>query len=226
MKNTNKPILNGRCNFCKGIFDKSEITRHLKTCKELKNKLDKLSEEKKTEEVNYFQILIEGKYSPEYWLYIEMMDAEELGALDQFLRDIWVECCHHCSQFVIEKKFFIECPDITSGDKKSSMNTKLKDVLKKGTKFTYEYDYGSSTNLNLKVVSERKGKSNKNIVTIMARNEAPVIKCKKCGNSATKICMYCCDGFFCDICFENHGCEEESFLPVVNSPRMGVCGYG
>ncbi len=33
------------------------------------------------------------------------------------------------------------------------------------------------------------------------------------------------DDFFCDEHAEEHACEEESLLPVVNSPRMGVCGY-
>jgi hypothetical protein len=30
--------------------------------------------------------------------------------------------------------------------------------------------------------------------------------------------------FFCDSCAEKHE-HEEMLLPVVNSPRMGVCAY-
>lgn len=38
------------------------------------------------------------------------------------------------------------------------------------------------------------------------------------------------DGFFwCDKCFkenqENEDLEPEYFLPICNSPRMGICGY-
>jgi hypothetical protein len=31
--------------------------------------------------------------------------------------------------------------------------------------------------------------------------------------------------FFCDKCGKKHKSHDEMFLPVVNSPRMGVCGY-
>jgi hypothetical protein len=30
---------------------------------------------------------------------------------------------------------------------------------------------------------------------------------------------------FCQDCLVEHECGEEMALPVVNSPRMGVCGY-
>jgi hypothetical protein len=32
--------------------------------------------------------------------------------------------------------------------------------------------------------------------------------------------------FYCELHSEDHDCEEaEMLLPVVNSPRMGMCGY-
>jgi hypothetical protein len=31
--------------------------------------------------------------------------------------------------------------------------------------------------------------------------------------------------FLCNACVAQHGCGEEMLRPVVNSPRMGVCGY-
>jgi hypothetical protein len=34
-----------------------------------------------------------------------------------------------------------------------------------------------------------------------------------------------CDEFYCDKCLTKHECGDEMSLPVVNSPRMGVCGY-
>ena len=33
------------------------------------------------------------------------------------------------------------------------------------------------------------------------------------------------EGLFCDECAGGHECGEETILPVVNSPRVGVCGY-
>jgi hypothetical protein len=34
-----------------------------------------------------------------------------------------------------------------------------------------------------------------------------------------------CESFVCDQCQNSHECGEEMIMPVVNSPRMGVCGY-
>lgn len=33
------------------------------------------------------------------------------------------------------------------------------------------------------------------------------------------------NAFLCEECIEDHDCDEEMFLDVCNSPRMGVCGY-
>ena len=33
------------------------------------------------------------------------------------------------------------------------------------------------------------------------------------------------DPFLCEVHTEKHDCGEEALLPVVNSPRMGMCGY-
>jgi hypothetical protein len=63
----------------------------------------------------------------------------------------------------------------------------------------------------------------------MARNEPPVIPCRACGKPATKVAAgyyYVGDGALCDACAKTNRNEyEDSFLPIVNSPRVGVCGY-
>lgn len=33
------------------------------------------------------------------------------------------------------------------------------------------------------------------------------------------------EGWLCESCAKNHECDEDMFLPVLNSPRTGVCGY-
>ena len=56
--------------------------------------------------------------------------------------------------------------------------------------------------------------------------------CHECGERpAVKICAQCAweeEGWLCAECAPHHGCNEEDFeyfLPVVNSPRAGVCAY-
>jgi hypothetical protein len=46
--------------------------------------------------------------------------------------------------------------------------------------------------------------------------------------TATAVCAQCLyesKGFCCGAHAPDHDCGEDMLLPVVNSPRMGVCGY-
>ena len=113
-----------------------------------------------------------------------------------------------------------------------SLGVQLVKVLKVWQKFRYEYDFGSTTELNLRVVSEREGAAQKgegdDPVTILARNVPPVILCSVCGKPATKVA----GGYdfdveahaYCNKCARRSG-DADMMLPVVNSPRVGVCGY-
>jgi hypothetical protein len=118
------------------------------------------------------------------------------------------------------------------------MDYRLGKVLKVGTKFSYTYDFGSSTYLSLKVIAEREGamtnvnEDDDDIVQIMSRNEEPVIPCRSCGKPATRVVpgYYSVSlGALCDTCKlegdEKNYFSGEELLPIVNSPRVGVCGY-
>jgi hypothetical protein len=94
--------------------------------------------------------------------------------------------------------------------------------------FEHTYDFGTSTELSLKVISARQGLAQGKAVRIMARNDPPDIRCDVCGKPATGICCECSDevtGRVCDECGKKHECGEDMLLPMVNSPRMGMCGY-
>jgi hypothetical protein len=108
-----------------------------------------------------------------------------------------------------------------------SLAVPLQKVLKVGQKFSHEYDFGSTTYLNLKVMAEREGivSDENDPVKVLARNVPPTILCRVCGKPATRVAA---GGYYdvetnayCDTCTN----EDEDFLPVVNSPRVGVCGY-
>lgn len=63
---------------------------------------------------------------------------------------------------------------------------------------------------------------------MLARNHPHEIECSYCGKPATHVCRECIyddGGWLCDDCTEKHECGEEMLLPVVNSPRVGVCAY-
>ena len=115
-----------------------------------------------------------------------------------------------------------------------SLDVSLEKVLKIGQKFSYEYDFGSSTDLTLKLLSEREGvfqdqDEDEDTIEILARNIEPVMLCKMCGKPANFVVGGYFDveeNAFCSKkCVKKSGDDAEMLLPVVNSPRVGVCGY-
>ncbi len=95
------PVSGGICNFCQSTIDKGQMTRHLKSCKERKRAIEKEAATSSEPGVKMFHILVEGQYSPQYWMHLELPASEELDTLDAFLRAIWLECCGHLSAFRI-----------------------------------------------------------------------------------------------------------------------------
>ena len=100
-------------------------------------------------------------------------------------------------------------------------------------KITYDYDYGSTTRLFLKGLKHYQLNETKNVL-LLSRNEPEKIMCSTCKKKpAICLCVTCnyeSDAFFCEKCAKKHEKECEDFadyseMPVVNSPRMGVCGY-
>ncbi len=110
-----------------------------------------------------------------------------------------------------------------------SLYVPLEKALKTGQKFFYEYDFGSTTHLALRVVSEREGIEEEDNIEILARNIPPTILCKVCGKPAKRVASgyYNVEEYaYCSSkCARKDHQYYEEMLPVVNSPRVGVCGY-
>jgi hypothetical protein len=218
-----KKTTNGECIFCGSTFSKQAIKKHIDKCK--MNTAEYLIKgTEKTE--RYFCISVQDYYDPNYWLYVDLPSASTMKVLDSFLRSIWLECCGHASSFAVGEQTYSIIPDREYGDK--SMNSKLESVVGVGMSLKYEYDFGSTTTLKVKITSDFFANKRKNKVRLLARNIKPEISCSNCGKSASYVCSECIyegGGWLCDECSDNHECGEEMLLPVVNSPRVGVCGY-
>lgn len=207
----------GICKICNSEITRKGRNRHFVSCLKKNNKIGNNK---------YFLLSIEGKYDSDYWMNIIVKKNWKLEVLDSFLRDIWLECCGHLSEFDIKGTVYSVSPNEEFDD--NSMNYKIGDVLGVKDKFLHTYDYGSSTELILKVLSEFSIEKNIKRPEILARNQMPEIKCNKCDNLATNVCCDCIyegSGWLCDKCSTKHECGEDMLLPVVNSPRVGVCGY-
>lgn len=131
-------------------------------------------------------------------------------------------------------------------ESEGEMDVMLEEVLKVGEKFSYIYDFGSSTHLTLRVVAEREGTLPAQLlgeeelteeetdefadqleIIVMARNEPPALLCHVCGKPATHVQTESDaldEAGLCDEHVQEYE-EPDLLLPVVNSPRVGVCGY-
>jgi hypothetical protein len=101
-------------------------------------------------------------------------------------------------------------------------------LLSPGATLRYEYDFGTTTELTIKVAAVRRGPADAEFIRLLARNDPPEVPCESCGRPAARICSQCIfegGGWLCRACARKHKCGEEMLLPVVNSPRVGMCGY-
>ena len=163
-----------------GSSQRTGIAKHLQTCKK---RVDLCEKAEKTEK--YFELLLYGAYNKDYWLIIQIKENATLDDLDRFIRDIWVECCGHLSVFEIDGVSYEREPDddFGWGEPAKSTNHTLKQVLTTGMIFNYEYDFGSTTEIMVKVLDHYSAQKQNEKVVILSRNNPPEFACSICGNS-------------------------------------------
>jgi len=224
----------GLCIYCDKMYSSTGITRHLSS------HLKKEEKESPTKSKAYHLKITGYKI---YFLQVLMNEKLTLDDLDSFLRSIWLECCGHLSSFDIKKK---QIRKIANEDRLALL-TRMMDayedsidgedqsvpigqILKKGMKIDYEYDFGSTTKLEITVMGEYQMKAPKPLF-LLSRNEPLKILCTICNKKPAEVmCRVCYDDNFCNSCKDKHVKEcsdfaEYSKMEIVNSPRMGVCGY-
>jgi hypothetical protein len=202
----------GKCLFCNQVFDQDEIGKHLAM------HLSQMEKEDHTKITKSFHhIKVEAE---EMFLHILVNSKSEMKVIDNFLKDIWLDCCGHMSNFG-HKNFKIR------------MSNSIADVFVPKIKIYHDYDYGSTTRIDLKTVKNYALHLKENLI-LLSRNEPLKLICSICKKKpAVCLCTTCNweeDTFFCEPCAVKHEetCEDfEDYarMPVVNSPRMGVCGY-
>ena len=222
----------GKCPFCPLIFLKAGITKHLN------QHLDEMQSQQNAK-TNAYHLRIESKYdffpaSKGMFLNLLVAGNAPLADLDEYLRNIWLECCGHLSSFCVKGKYYEDNWDDMGADIGEKKKTKMEKVFQEGMEIKYEYDFGSTTELIIKVIKAVKLPLSTS-VEILSRNEPLAIMCDICKTKpAVELCAIHLDdedgAFFCEDCAEKHAEECEDFadyasMPVVNSPRMGTCAY-
>lgn len=228
-------MTDGRCLLCGDTYTNKGMTQHLRGCRsEVLTAGDRMT----------MQLRIGATRRSDYWLHVDTDATTTLATLDGFLRGLWLECCGHMSAFTIDDTRFVTpyADEQPAGSRdQRSMDVPLTAVVHGGQEFTYEYDFGTTTELSLRVTELGPYESahepidddlgyDHDAVQLLARNRPPDIECEDCGASATVVCQRClhdidASAWFCEECGDGHECERPMFMPVVNSPRVGVCGY-
>ncbi len=225
-----RQISKGRCTFCLRELSKSSMTRHLVSCEQRIAMQGERESRQQAKKIKAFHLVVEGYRLPMYWMHLEVAADTTLATLDRFLRETWLECCGHLSVFRIGGfNYYVDAEMDAYWDmRRKNMQVKLEEVLSPGQTCSYEYDFGTTTELIMKVISEDEVDMKGKAIQVLARNTLPIIPCDGCGEPATSLCTQCVyedKGCLCDTCARSHECGEEMLLPLVNSPRAGVCGY-
>ena len=211
----------GTCVFCGRELSKGGMSRHLTACPQRLAAIEAANRNSgKSQRIYHLQV--QDAWGGDYWLHLEMNGHERLAALDSYLRTIWLECCGHLSHFSFGGWVGEEIPEGKRAEK----------VFKDGVKLTHLYDYGTTSETLVQVKGVRDGQPlTRYPLTLMARNKPPEVECMVCGEPAAWLCIECVieeeeTETLCDQHVEGHPHDDygEPF-PIVNSPRLGMCGY-
>jgi len=211
----------GICAFCGQEVAKRSVAPHLQKCQKYQESLQAAEASGRPPET-IWHIRVQDAYAKYYWLNLEMKGSATMNSLDRYLRAIWLECCDHLSEFTIGGW----------GGRKIGKGRKADLVFQPGVVLRHLYDFGTTSETDIIVVGSRQGVPlTQHPITLLMRNKQPEMLCQVCGEPAVWLCHRCIyeddlTGCLCDEHAQDHPHEDYGELyRVVNSPRMGLCGY-
>jgi hypothetical protein len=211
----------GTCAFCGYETTKGSMSKHLASCPQRQARSGSTATKKQSPQP-LFHLRAQDAYNSDFWLDLEVSGSAQLKAIDSYLRAIWLECCGHLSEFTAGGW----------GGTKFAKTRLVQDVFGRTPVVTHIYDFGTSSETQLKMMGQREGAPlTKHPITLLARNQMPEAVCIECGKPATFFCMECMiendsPGMLCTQHAENHPHEDYGEpIALVNSPRLGMCGY-
>jgi len=216
-----RPENPGICAYCGEIITKRGVAKHLDKCPKRQEALTAAEANNRPEET-LWHLRVQDAYDKDFWLDLEMVGTASLDKLDKYLRAIWLECCGHLSKFTIGGWGGIDIGKARKADA----------IFETGLVLRHLYDFGTTSETDIRVVGFREGKpTTKHPIALLARNRMPEFVCQDCGQPAHWLCTECVyeedkSGYLCDEHMEKHPHENYGEpMPLVNSPRAGMCGY-
>ncbi len=212
----------GTCSYCGNIYAKGGMKRHLDACSARKEAIANAEASGRASD-SLIHLRVEDLWDTDFWLDLEIRASATFEDLDFYLRAIWLECCGHLSEFKHSKGRSEEIP----------MSLPIGKGMSSSSDIIHIYDFGTSSETRIRGVNARKGvPTTEHPIALMARNLLPEIPCRECERPATWLCMECIvehdmQGTLCDKHVKTHPHQDDygSPIPIVNSPRVGMCGY-
>ncbi len=218
-----RPENPGTCAYCGEIITKRGVVKHLDKCPKRQEALFAADASSRPVET-LWHLRVQDSYDKDFWLDLEMVGSASLDKLDKYLRSIWLECCGHLSKFTIGGW----------GGQDIGKARKANAIFEPGLVLRHLYDFGTTSETDIKVVGFREGKvTTKHPIALLARNQMPEMLCMVCDQPAGWLCLECLyeaeePGMWC-LCDEHvidHPHDEYGDpIALVNSPRLGMCGY-
>jgi hypothetical protein len=211
----------GQCAFCGYSTTKGSMPRHLAACPQWHAQNSSAGQTNRKPETLY-HLRMQDAYSSSFWLDLEVRGSATLKDIDTYLRAIWLECCGHLSQFSVGG---------WSGGE-IGKSRRVDAIFQRDIELTHIYDFGTSSETKIKPIGQRVGVPlTARPMVLMARNAMPEAPCIECGQPAGFLCMECqieheLTGMLCPAHAQTHPHEDYGEpLELVNSPRLGMCGY-
>lgn len=211
----------GRCAYCATETLKGSMLKHLSACPKRQTVIEE-SEQGKGARETLYHLRVQDAWGGDFWLDLETRGSATMNELDKYLRAIWLECCGHLSEFSVGGW----------GGGQVAMNRKVSIVFQNASELTHIYDFGTTSETRITAVATREGKpTTTRPIVLMARNLMPEAECIECSQPAAWYCEECVieedtSGLLCDGHAETHPHENYGDpIPLVNSPRLGMCGY-
>ena len=211
----------GTCASCTETVTKRGVKKHLEKCPKRQESLAAAASSSRPVET-LWHLRVQDAYDKDFWLDLELVGSASLDKLDKYLRAIWLECCDHLSKFTIGGWGGVDVGKARKADAS----------FKPGLVLRHLYDFGTTSETDIKVIDAREGKAaSKYPIALLARNQMPKAVCQECSEPAKWLCIECLydedkTGHLCDAHVEEHPHDNYGEpMPLVNSPRLGMCGY-
>ncbi len=159
----------GTCQLCGKEYTSSGIAKHLRSCINRQYVEHALVDQP----VSYMWVSIRDAYDPDFWMHVLVDEEATLELVDAFLRGVWLECCGHLSEFNVGEQTFGQVLEDFDPNPDYTMGVQLKHILVKDDEFSYIYDFGESSVMELKVRGRITETVSAGAVILIARNTEP-----------------------------------------------------